>query len=322
MSLRRSLAMTRHEVRILFRNPLPFGILIAMPLLVIAFARPIYEFVASGQGYRGTTGAEYAVSGFGVMFAFFLVGNVGLTFFREYGWLTWDRLRVTSARPSEIIVGKIVPLVSLAVVQQLTLWTAGGVLFDLHVRGPLTALALVALALSSCVVAFGCAVVALAKSMIHVSIVQGLGSMLFAGLGGAITPPALLPPWARRRVAGHADVLGRGRLPVGGARWRRHHRHRQAGLGADHHGPRPDRGGGLAIPGRRDQVGVVNSPASGVEYAGDGAERNAAESVDRRAAAGLRRIRDGPAPSNRAVPPHLERGARIGLGDEHVAVRQ
>jgi ABC-2 type transport system permease protein len=174
-----------------------FIVLVAMPLLLILFVRPIWRYVLTGQGYAHANGAEQAVPGMAVMFAFFFVGSVGFSFFREHGWGTWDRLRASQARPAEIMMGKVAPLLLIAAAQQAVLFLAGAALFGLRIRGSIVALIVVAASFAVCLVAFSVAVVAVARSIQQVNLVQTLGTMLFAGLGGALAPTALLPGWAR-----------------------------------------------------------------------------------------------------------------------------
>lgn len=197
MSLRRSLAIARHDLRLLRRDPFPVILLIAMPLVLMAFMRPAFRAALIDAGYDGVNGAEQVVPGTTVMFAFFLVGNVGFAFFREHGWQTWERLRASEARPVEVMAGKAaVPLLTSAV-QLVVLFGLGTVLFGLEIRGSVLGLVLVAASLSVCLVALGYAVTAMCRSIMQMNALSNLGALLFAGLGGALTPISTLPDWAR-----------------------------------------------------------------------------------------------------------------------------
>jgi ABC-2 type transport system permease protein len=188
--MRTELRIMRHDVDALL-------VLVFVPLLVMAFVKPAFAVVLRDQGYAEANGAEQSVPGIAVMFSFFLVGNVALSFYREYTWGTWNRLRTTSVAPWELLVGKVVPLVALAVVQQIVLFVCGWLIYGLRVGGSEIGLALAALALAVCLVSFGLAVVAVTSRFQQVTAVQTIGTMVFAGLGGAITPVALLPDWAQ-----------------------------------------------------------------------------------------------------------------------------
>jgi ABC-2 type transport system permease protein len=169
---------------------------ILLPLVLIVFIKPIFRHsLVAGEGYDNVNGAEQAVPGMAVMSGFFLVGIVAFGFLREHGFGTWDRLRATPAKPSEIMVGKLVPYLGLAVLQQAAVFAAGALFFDLHLSGSLVALILVSMALACCLVAIGVMTVALTSTMQQVTIIQNLGAMLWAGVGGAFASVAMLPTW-------------------------------------------------------------------------------------------------------------------------------
>jgi ABC-2 type transport system permease protein len=186
-----------HELRLLRRDQWAYLTLILMPLVLVVFTRPAMKFVLAGEGYKGANGAEQAVPGMAVMFAFFVVGHVGFAFFRDYNWSTWDRLRATGASMGEIVTGRVIPYVVVGLLQQAVLFGAGRLFFGLHVSGPVVALAATALALSTCVVALGLLITSISQSEQQVIAFQTLGTLVFAGIGGALTPIDILPAWIR-----------------------------------------------------------------------------------------------------------------------------
>jgi ABC-2 type transport system permease protein len=197
MSPSPSAAIARHEFRILRSDPVFFLIFTAMPLVVMAFIKPSFRFALAAQGRAGVNGAEQAVPGTTVMFALFLMGNVGFSFFREHGWGTWERLRASWATPAQIMTGKMaVPLFE-AAVQLLVLFGLGGLLYNLHVRGSMLALAAVATAFCVCVVGLGLALLAICQTVLQLNAIANLGAIVLAGIGGAIAPATALPGWAR-----------------------------------------------------------------------------------------------------------------------------
>ena len=197
MSLRRSLAVARHDLRLLLRDPAPLILLIAMPVVLMAFLRPAFESSLVAAGYDDANGAEQAVPGVTVMFAFFLVGTVGFGFFREHGWNTWERIRASWARPSEVMAGKAVTPLLMAAVQLTLLFGLGRLLFGLRVRGPVTGLVVVGVALACCLVAFGFLLTAVCRTVMQMNALSNLGALLFAGVGGALAPLSAMPSWAR-----------------------------------------------------------------------------------------------------------------------------
>lgn len=222
MSLSRSWAVAKHDLRILRSDPAFLLIMTGMPLIVMAFIKPAFSASPGALGGAGAVGgADHAVPGVTVMFAFFLVGNVGFGVFREHGWNTWERLRASRATPAEVMAGKVVvPLLTLAL-QLSVLIGLGGLLFDLHIRGSLLAMAAVATALAVCLVCMGLFLLAVTRTIMQLNAISNLGTMLFAGLGGALAPISGLPGWARAiapstpsywAMRGFRDVIGGGGL--------------------------------------------------------------------------------------------------------------
>ena len=193
----RVVALWRHEGRLLARQAPLFAGAIVMPLIVMVFLRPTFRVALASRGYPNATGAEQAVPGVAVMFSFFMVGLVALAFLREHGFGTWDRLRASPAAPWEVIVGKLGPLAVVAGLQQALLFGVGVVGAGLEISGSAIALMLVAAALVSSVLGMGVAVMALCSTQQQVALVQTVGTMLFAGLGGAFSPASLTPEFAR-----------------------------------------------------------------------------------------------------------------------------
>src|SRR5580765_3270289 len=123
-SARRMGAIARFEWHVLRRDPVPVITYILMPLVVMAFLKPALRLTTMAIDVHGN-GAEQAVPGVTVMFAFLLVSQVGMTFFRDHAWRTWDRLRSSPAGSAEIMAGKVVmPVLVFAVV--LTCLLGGG----------------------------------------------------------------------------------------------------------------------------------------------------------------------------------------------------
>lgn len=195
--LRRSLAIFRIEVRILLRAPVPLIVLVAMPIILMSFITPAYRPALIREGHLAANGAEQAVPGMAVMFSFFLIPNIGLTFFREHGWSTWERLRASPARTSEILFGKTLLPLLMSLGQLLTMFVVGGVIFDLKIRGSLLAIAAVAVTLSLCLVALGLLLTAWCRSVLQLNAAGNLGALFLAGVGGALTPIPSLSGWTR-----------------------------------------------------------------------------------------------------------------------------
>jgi ABC-2 type transport system permease protein len=194
VSLRRSLAITRNELRVLRRDPSPLIFVLVVPVLVMYILRGGVGAILQALGYHGTSGVDFAVPAQVVTFIFFIPAFIGMSFFREHGWATWDRLRASSATSAEIMIGKVVPMCILGVLQLAVVFSVG-VGLGLHVRGSAVGVALVAMALVLCVGTLGLAVVAVFRTMGQVNAFGNVGSVALAGLGGALMPLAVLPRW-------------------------------------------------------------------------------------------------------------------------------
>lgn len=184
MSWRRSAAVVRHDLRILRSDPVFLIMMIGMPLVLMAFTERVFS-------------PEQAVPGMTVMFSLFLVGNIGFAVFREHGWSTWERLRASFATPSEIMIGKAVTPFLVLAIQLCVLFGLGSLLFGLEIRGSLLALVAVATSYAICLLALGAVALAICRTVMQLNAFTNLGAMLFAGLGGALTPIPDLPGWAR-----------------------------------------------------------------------------------------------------------------------------
>jgi ABC-2 type transport system permease protein len=197
MSLQRSLVLAWHNIRLLLGDPGPVVVFILTPLLVMAILKATSKVVLVQHGYTFANGAEQVVPGFTVMFSFFWVAFVGRTFFVEHGWGMWERIQSTAATNLEILVGKIFPAFLTIAFQMIVLFAVGSLAFNLHSRGPILALAIVAVPLITSVLAFTVALVGLVSSLSQEEAVANLVMMVFAALGGALTPIFVLPTWAQ-----------------------------------------------------------------------------------------------------------------------------
>ena len=194
----RVLALARHDLRVLRRDPVFLLVFTLMPLAFMAFTRDAFGAALSAANPgMDLNGAEQVVPGATVIFSGFLVGNLGFGVFREHGWNTWDRLRASTLTTPELLAGKAVaPVVSLLL--QLTVMLGGGaLLFDLHVRGDVSALLAVAVALIAMEVALGFMLLSVCRSVLQLNAVTNVGAMVLGGLGGAVTPVESLPGWAQ-----------------------------------------------------------------------------------------------------------------------------
>jgi ABC-2 type transport system permease protein len=198
-SLKRILAIARHDLRILWRDPVFVVIFTIMPLGFMAFTKGAFGAAMSIRySNQAVNGAAQVVPGGAVLFSGFLVGNLGFAVFREHAWATWERLRASHLETWELMLGKsIAPILTLAL-QLTVLLGLGGVIFDLHIRGSMPAFIAVAAMLAVMEVALGFMLLAVCRSILQLNAATNLGAMLLGGIGGAVTPFYLLPIWAQR----------------------------------------------------------------------------------------------------------------------------
>ncbi len=197
MSPRRTVAIVRHELRLISRDPLPILILVVFPLIMMSFLKPAFRFALVASGYSHANGAEQVVPGQAVLNGFFIVGMTSFAFFSEYGWNTWERLRASHASSAEIITGKAVPQVVASVTQFVIIFAIGIPLLHLRVRGPLPALIPLVFSFALCLVMLGVLITALCHTVQQANAFAFGGLVLFGAIGGALVPISVLPGWAR-----------------------------------------------------------------------------------------------------------------------------
>ncbi|MDQ1433857.1 MAG: type transport system permease protein [Actinomycetota bacterium] len=198
MSSRRRLgSIVAHELRLARHDPVSILVLLVFPVITIAFLKPAFRPALVEGGFTHANGAEHVVPGQAVMSAFFIVSLVTFSFFSEHGWATWDRLRASRATSFEIIAGKSLPRVAIAIAQLCVLLVAGVLVFGLHIRGNGYALAPLIVTFSVCLVLLGVAVTAVCRTAQEAGAFAYLGMVLFGAIGGAFVPFDLLPAWAR-----------------------------------------------------------------------------------------------------------------------------
>jgi ABC-2 type transport system permease protein len=187
----------RHEFRVMLSDPSTVIFVVLMPLFMVAIMKELFATALQSQGYTSANGSEFGIPAMAVAFAAFGVGYSGFTFFRDHGWGTWDRLRATPASSVDIMIGKVMPNVTVTVVQLLLLFGLGGPLFGLEITGSWLALILLILVLALALSAFGMLVTSVTRTMNQLNAVGSVGGMALALLGGAWVPAETMPGWAQ-----------------------------------------------------------------------------------------------------------------------------
>jgi len=190
------LVIARNQTRLLLSNPGAIVLFLIVPLLTMVIMRSTQKSALLASGYHDVNGAEQAVPGFTVMFAFFWLLFIGRTFFAEHGWGTWERLQAMASTP-EVLLGKLLPGFAIITGQMVVLFAIGDLALGLNSKGPLLALVLVAPVLAVCVLTLMLAIVSFCQTLSATDAVSNLLMLVFAALGGALTLQTLLPQWAQ-----------------------------------------------------------------------------------------------------------------------------
>jgi ABC-2 type transport system permease protein len=193
--MRRSVAIMRNDLALLRLDPLLWVVLLAIPIVVMTCRKPAFKPLLQADGYAFANGSEQTVPGLAVTFGFFNVTFLGIGFFREHIWSTWDLLRTMPVRGHEILLGKIIPAFFVICLQQALLFVLGVVVFGFRSQGPAIAIFVVDASFVLWVMAFGFATLAYAKTFQQVLAVSNLGAIVCGGLGGGLTPISTLPDW-------------------------------------------------------------------------------------------------------------------------------
>jgi ABC-type multidrug transport system permease subunit len=154
----------------------------------------------SGVLRRGAQRYQFLVPSYVVMFAFFLVLNVGWIFVAERRQGTLKRLRAAPLGRGQVIVGKLLPCYLVSVLQGVFLLVAGRLLFGMR-WGPehwpwwqqSSWLLLVVCSTSFAAMGMAMLVAALARTEMQVALFGAVPVLVLALIGGCVLPPALMP---------------------------------------------------------------------------------------------------------------------------------
>lgn len=195
-------ALIGHNLKLLLGDPGPIILYLIIPVLSILVMRPTMKTILVQEGYKNVNGSEQAVPGFMIMFLFLWVITLGRGFFVEHGWNTWERMRASQASIGQILTGKLLPGALLILAQIVITMVIGLTVFGMNSKGPLPVLLVVAVPLITCVLAMTAAIVALVQTYAQLEAIGNMILIVFAAMGGALTPVASLPPTIR--AIGHA----------------------------------------------------------------------------------------------------------------------
>ena len=169
-----------------------------IPLILVGLMRGAIGFVLVLTGHPGASGADFTVPAQAVLFVFYFPALVGLAFLREHGWETWVRLRASGTSRTQILLGKILPILGLGLLQMLVVFGIGTVAYGLRIKGSALGVALIAGALVLTAIALGLAITAVVRTMQQLNAIGNIAPVGLGALGGALVPLATLPVWVHR----------------------------------------------------------------------------------------------------------------------------
>jgi ABC-2 type transport system permease protein len=196
VSYRHTATLFGHEVRVTVRDAAPLAAVVMIPVAMV-FAKSTLRSALRDSGFPHANGSEQVVPGLSVLMCFMMISFVGEAFFREHRWGTWERLRASVLRPSEIMVAKLLPVYLYFVGALILLFAVGFIFLGLPwPRDPLSLIPLL-LALPMCIVTLGVALVSFSRSNMQLSALADVSGLALAGIGGALVPIETLPSWLR-----------------------------------------------------------------------------------------------------------------------------
>lgn len=175
-------AVARHDLRLLRRDPTPLILVVIMPVLLLLALQTTYRFALADAAKAEAQ--MQPVAGLSVMFAFFATGDVAASFFRDFWWGVWDRLRASETSMVGIIFGKLAVPFALCLFEFTLMFSIGFIVYGIDSRA-LPWAAVTAIAFSLFVVSAGVATVALTRTLSQAMLVRNLGALLLGALGRA-----------------------------------------------------------------------------------------------------------------------------------------
>ena len=162
--------------------------LIAFPLLMAALTSSAFGKIP-GVG----NGADQAVPGFGVMFAFYGITFLGISHYREHGWGAWTAVRASGLPRWVMLTGVVLPYFVLGVIQFAVTLTAGWAFYGMQVTGSLLAMALTVLSAELAIVGVGVTLLNITSHMSSMQQANHVVVLVGAAASGALLPYQTMP---------------------------------------------------------------------------------------------------------------------------------
>lgn len=188
-------ALVSQSLRLIRRDVPAMVILVAMPLLVVAFMGSAFKGTLVAEGFSQATGAEQSVAGVAVLFSFLLVPQIGYFLFREHEWKTWERIRISGVTTLEYYVAKSIVPFGLFAIQFAFIFGYGALVYSLPIGQRLPELIFIGFSYAVCLIPLAFFLFSISRSVSEFSAFANLTAILFAGLGGAFSTQSGIEPW-------------------------------------------------------------------------------------------------------------------------------
>ncbi len=164
------------------------------------------------------TGFQVTVPGNAVLFGFFIVMTVAITFASERHTGTWKRMLAAPIPRWKALVGKLVPYFLIGLFQLAFLFGLGAIGFGMKVAGSISALIALTVALELCAMGMGLLVASFGGTEKQIGSIVPVVILVMGLLGGCMFPRLLMPPFMKQlghivpqswALDGYYDVLVR-----------------------------------------------------------------------------------------------------------------
>ena len=142
---------------------------------------------------RTPSGFQVSVPGNAVLFGFFLVLTMALSFGEDRKTGTWRRLLAAPVSRPVLLVAKLVPYYVIGLVQMSFLFGVGALFFGMQVAGSVLALIALTMVVVFAAVALGLLIASLGGSERQVGSVGSISLLVMGLLGGAMIPRISMP---------------------------------------------------------------------------------------------------------------------------------
>lgn len=162
--------------------------LIAFPLLMAALLSS-----AMGKIPGVGPGADQAVPGFAVMFAFYGITFLGISHYREHGWGSWTTVRVSGLPRWVMLAGVMLPYFAVGVIQFTVTLGVGWALYGMQVTGSIAGLAVTVLCTELAIIGVGVTLLNITSHMSSMQQANHVIVLVGAAAGGALLPYQTMP---------------------------------------------------------------------------------------------------------------------------------